>query len=73
MVISEKVHISVSKEESEIIESIMDEIVDIYGPDVACADIGRFFGAIYDLPLNCTEESPYFEIIGGKNIYFSRD
>lgn len=73
MVISEKVHVSISKEESDIIENIMDKITDIYGPDISCADVGRFFGAIYDLPLSCTEESPYFEIIRNKDTYFSRD
>lgn len=72
MEISEKVHVSVSKEELAVIESIMDNIIEIYGQDVSCADVGRFFGAIYDLPLSCTEESPYFEIIGNKDTYFSR-
>ena len=72
MVISEKVHVSVSKEESTLIEDIMNKIIEIYGQDVSCADVGRFFGAIYDLPLSCTEESPYFEIIGNKDTYFSR-
>jgi hypothetical protein len=73
MEISEKVNVSVSKEESAVIESIMDSIIEIYGPDVSCADIGRFFDAIYDLPIDCTEEDPFYEIIGEKDTYFSRD
>lgn len=73
MEISERVNVSVSKEESAVIESIMDSIIEIYGVDVSCTDIGRFFSAIYDLPTDCTEESPYFEIIGSKDTYFSRD
>ena len=47
MIINEKVHVSVSEEESALIENIMDKITDIYGQDVSYTDIGHFFGAIY--------------------------